>query len=172
MKLFKLSIYLLLLLVGFNFSCGSSGKVAKKSSRKTQSGGVSGMREDFNPVDLNDDDPNLIPDVASSENTSDNSESVTGAPVDSIGTGYRIQIIQTTDPEEARTVQQDAILRFDHEIYRVFNPPYYKVRVGDFVNWTDAEKVQDLAIRKGFREAWVIRTKVNLKKAYKDLNEW
>jgi hypothetical protein len=28
-----------------------------------------------------------------------------------------------------------------------------------------------LAIQKGFREAWVIRTKINLKKAYKWLDE-
>ncbi|TDI88028.1 MAG: SPOR domain-containing protein [Caldithrix sp.] len=89
-----------------------------------------------------------------------------------MGTGYRIQIIQTTDPEEARNVERDAILRFDEEVYRVFDPPFYKVRVGDFVNWNDAEKVQKVAIRRGFRDAWVIRTKINLKKAYGELEQF
>jgi hypothetical protein len=90
---------------------------------------------------------------------------------DSIGTGYRVQLMQTTEPEEAKDVERDAILRFDEGVYRVFDPPFYKVRVGHFADWYDAEKIQKLAIQKGFREAWVVRTKVNLKKAYKWIDE-
>ena len=85
---------------------------------------------------------------------------------DSVGIGYRVQLVQTSDPEEAKNVQREAIFRFEEGVYRVFNAPFYKVRIGDLVNWNDAEKLQKLAFQKGFKEAWIIQTQVNLKKAY------
>jgi len=130
------------------------------------------MKEDFNPVDLNDDDIEIPDAEVGAASLDDVLNASSAVSRDTIGTGYRIQIIQTTDPEEARNVERDAILRFDEEVYRVFDPPFYKVRVGDFVNWNDAEKVQKVAIRRGFRDAWVIRTKINLKKAYEELEQF
>ncbi len=129
------------------------------------------MNEDFDPTALSDDDiriedVNVTP--TSPEDVADNPDL---AAKDSLVTGYRIQLRQTEDAEEAKNVQKDAILRFNYDVYRVFDPPFYKVRVGDFLNWYDAEKLQKLAIQKGYHEAWVIRTKVNLKKATKWMEE-
>jgi hypothetical protein len=141
----------------------------QKSSRaRAESGGVKNfelMNEDFDPLSLKDEDI-VVEEVATSLPAADDEpENVASAVEDTLVTGYRIQIIQTTDAEEAKNVQKDAILRFNDDVYRVFDPPFYKVRVGNFLNWYDAEKIQKLAIQKGYRDAWVVRTKVNLKKA-------
>ncbi|KAA3655956.1 MAG: hypothetical protein DWQ10_16495, partial [Calditrichaeota bacterium] len=54
------------------------------------------------------------------------------APIDAESIGYRVQILQTQDAEAARTVQNDAIVQLDAEVYSIFDSPYYKIRVGDF----------------------------------------
>ena len=169
----RLTIFYYLLVGCFFFTaCASSRKTEIHPSSSGKIRGFETMREDFNPADLDDDDIRIEDAEHGVSGQPDGEDSPAIAKRDSIGNGYRVQIIQTTDPDEAKNAQTDALLRFSHDIYRVFNPPFYKVRVGDFVNWRDAEKVQGLAIQRGFRDAWVIRTKINLKKAYADLNRF
>ncbi len=76
-------------------------------------------------------------------------------------TGYRIQILQTEFAEEAREIQKEALL-LDQEIYLTFDNPYYKVRLGDFQRRSDAEEFLENVLDKGFRNAWIVRTKIKL----------
>jgi hypothetical protein len=161
-------IQVILILVACLFLGCASQKPAKRPAAEIGTiKNFEQMNEEFEPTTLPDDDIR-IEDVnvtqTSSEDVTDNPDL---AAEDSIVTGYRIQLFQTEDAEEAKNIQKDAILRFNHDVYRVFDPPFYKVRVGDFLNWYDAEKLQKLAIQKGYHEAWVIRTKINLRKATK-----
>ncbi len=167
----QLSVWMMVAL-SIMFACATGSTVKRTPGKGSAVDNMGAMREDFNPVDLDDDDIDIKDTAASGTNIDNLLDRSKAAPADTIGNGYRIQIIQTTDPEEAREVQKDGIVRFEHAVYRVFDPPFYKVRIGDFVNWLDAEKVQKLAIQKGFRAAWVIRTKINLKKAYHAADEW
>ena len=94
----------------------------------------------------------------------------------SVTTAYRCsgklngEFLATTGLQDRTAFALDRTALAKATQYRVFDPPFYKVRVGDFINWYDAEKLQKLAIQKGFREAWVIRTKVNLMRARKQLD--
>jgi plastocyanin len=169
-----IQIFLIALKVIFSLillSCAASEKVQRPPEESRTIKNFEKMNEDFDPTTLDDDDIIIEDKNTSGIGFEDKWITETEATEDSVVTGFRVQLIQTTDPEEAKNVQRDAILRFNEGVYRVFDPPFYKVRVGDFVNWYDAEKFQKLAIQKGFREAWVIRTKVNLKKAYKWIDE-
>ncbi|NIR51080.1 hypothetical protein GWO43_20950 [candidate division KSB1 bacterium] len=155
------------------FNCASPERVTRPT--KTEEEGIENfekMREDFNPLALNDDDIEIKESEPTYTDFDDDLLNPRQTVTDSVATGYRVQIIQTTDRQKAKDVQKDAVLRFDEDVYLVFDPPFYKVRVGDFVNWFDAEKLQRLAMRKGFRDAWVVRTKVNLKKAYNWMDEF
>ncbi|MFQ6113005.1 MAG: SPOR domain-containing protein [bacterium] len=162
---FKIILPMLLL------SCAAPEKVQRPPAESRTTRSFQNMNEDFDPITLDDDDIMIENKETSSITFEDKWITETETREDSLATGFRVQLIQTTDPDEAKNVQRDAILRFDEEVYRIFDPPFYKVRVGDFVNWYDAEKFQKLAIKKGFREAWVIRTKINLKKAYRWIEE-
>ncbi|MFQ5863594.1 MAG: SPOR domain-containing protein [bacterium] len=166
-SVFSLKIILPVLLL----SCAAAEKVQRPPAESRTVKDFENMNEDFDPLTLNDDDIMIEDKETSSISFEDQWVTEAEATEDSVVTGFRVQLIQTTDPEEAKNAQRDAILRFNEEVYRVFDPPFYKVRVGDFVNWYDAEKFQKLAIQKGFREAWVIRTKVNLRKAYRWIDE-
>ncbi len=153
-------------------ACSSSKKMTRPEPSASDIKDFEKMKEDLDPLSMDDYHIDLQGVDESQGGEIDLLGQTAETLQDTVGNGFRIQLLQTTDPEEAKNVQRDAILRFDAEIYRVFDAPYYKVRVGDFVNWRDAEKLQDLAIRKGYREAWIVRSKVNLKNAYKMMNEF
>ena len=71
--------------------------------------------------------------------------------------GYRVQLISTRDEKEAHAVMREAILTLEYRVYRTFDDPYYKVRVGDFVSRMRADEVRERAIQNDFLEAWVVR---------------
>ncbi|MFQ5677791.1 MAG: SPOR domain-containing protein [bacterium] len=173
MKVYQCPLFVSLVAMVF-LSCAGQNKARVANPSNTKSMTVKDfekMREDFDIAALDDYDITI---EESDINYADvnNTEARTGeVSADTVGTGYRVQLMQTTEPDEAKEIEREAILRFQEDVYRVFDPPYYKVRLGDFATWYDAEKVQKLAIQRGFREAWVVRTKVNLKKAYKWLDE-
>ncbi len=75
--------------------------------------------------------------------------------------GYRIQIAALSNQDEAMDIRKEAMLKFaNQEVYLIFDPPYYKIRVGDFLTRYDAEKLQKEAIKMGYKDAWIVRTKV------------
>ena len=173
MKLNQILLIFVFSLVLF-FACAGQEGVRVVTTPKTPASDVKGfenMREDFDPAALDDYDIEVEEPHVGFSGMDDPTLKMVEMLIYSISPGSRVQLIQTTEPEEAKNTERDAILRFDEGVYRIFDPPFYKVRVGDFADWYDAEKIQKLAIQKGFREAWVVRTKVNLKKAYKWIEE-
>jgi hypothetical protein len=154
------------------FSCSSGSRVVKPEKPETGVRNFALMNEEFDPLALEDDDVVIEQKDSSPSSATEMNTVTTAAAQDSIGDGYRIQLTQIEDNEEAKNIQRDALLSFsDHEVYSVFDPPFYKVRIGDFVNWHDAEKLQQLAIKKGYKGAWIIPCKINLKRAYHWMDE-
>ncbi|MBN1541431.1 SPOR domain-containing protein [candidate division KSB1 bacterium] len=74
--------------------------------------------------------------------------------------GFRVQLVSTRNEEEARAVRTEALLQLDRTVHLTFDNPYYKVRVGNFLTRTEAEKAKEIAIRRGFLDAWVVRTQI------------
>ena len=55
--------------------------------------------------------------------------------------GFRIQVISTNSRDQATFTQADLQLKYPNEkIYLSFQSPNYKVRIGNFLKKTDAEK--------------------------------
>jgi hypothetical protein len=79
--------------------------------------------------------------------------------------GYRVQIAALSSQDEAMQIKKEAMLKFgDQGVYLIFDPPFYKIRVGDFVSRYDAEKLQQKAIQLGYKDAWIVRTRVKIRK--------
>jgi hypothetical protein len=81
--------------------------------------------------------------------------------------GFRVQLASTRNEEEARAIKRGALLDFEDNVYLTFDNPYYKVRLGDFISRYEANDLQELAIEKGYMEAWVVRTFVSMQKTFK-----
>ena len=78
--------------------------------------------------------------------------------------GYKIQLFSSQDFFAADSIYGRAQRSFaDYAVERVYNAPYYKIRVGNFINREDAEDLLDRAIHYGYRGSWIIRTKVRIK---------
>ncbi|MBN1480274.1 SPOR domain-containing protein [candidate division KSB1 bacterium] len=161
MRFFK---YLLVLL-GFVFlSCSASKQTVKSDEpvRAIQEKTSVERNEEFDPLTLGD--YRLEIDTAKPlDDTVDIAQLLRSAsPADSASEpskirGFRVQLISTRNEEEARSVMRNAIISFAEPVYRDYDNPYYKIRVGDFKSRYDASKVQEQAIELGFQEAWVVR---------------
>ena len=148
---------------------GTSNDLNTKSHTQKSSDVPVEMNESFDPFELGDYDLDVQQVQRESQEELDFSfMAATDADTASLPTevpGYRVQIFASTDQEEAKTVRRDAILRFDESVYLIFNNPYYKVRIGDCLSRYVAENLQMDAEKKGYLDAWIVRTKVTVKKS-------
>jgi hypothetical protein len=80
--------------------------------------------------------------------------------------GYRIQLYSTTSIDDA----QEQAARFQRRLDSMkvatgrldmtFDAPYYKVRMGDFLQRPPADSLRILLHERGVQEAWVVRDRV------------
>ena len=79
--------------------------------------------------------------------------------------GYRILVLTTDNPEEANQVKADIYFNQNtNEVYVDFEPPFYKVKVGDFDSQKTADDLKFKLNQLGYKEAKVIKEKINLYK--------
>ncbi len=58
--------------------------------------------------------------------------------------GYRIQVVSTSNRDEAFKIKADLLAKFPEEkTYIIFQSPNFKVRIGNFLKREDAEKLRD-----------------------------
>lgn len=59
------------------------------------------------------------------------------------GKGYRLMVLSTNDRTQAMAVRAKLLQRYpDQKVYTIFQPPYIKLKFGDFVEKADAENVR------------------------------
>jgi len=75
--------------------------------------------------------------------------------------GFRIQIFASNSIDEANAMKATAsqIISGD-SVYVVFDPPVYKVRVGDFLTRIEASRKLSSFVEKGFPDAWVVNDRI------------
>lgn len=63
--------------------------------------------------------------------------------------GYRLMVLSTTDRQQAISVRSTLLQHFpDQKVYMTFQPPYVKVKFGNFLEKSEADKFK-LEIKKG-----------------------
>lgn len=84
-----------------------------------------------------------------------------------IGTtdGFRVLVLTTDNLEEANQIKADVYFsQNSNETYIDFEPPFYKVKVGDFDNQKTADDLRFKLNQLGYKEAKVIKDKINIYK--------
>ena len=79
-----------------------------------------------------------------------------------INEGYRIQIFESTVSSIARAEAKRFQNILGDSVYIDFEAPLYKLRIGNFVDRKKAERAIESIERLGAKDAWIIRTKINL----------
>ncbi len=75
--------------------------------------------------------------------------------------GYRVQIMAALKEENANRMAEEARSKLDKPVYIEYIPPYYKVRVGDFLSREEAERYRDKLKALGYYDAFIVETLIN-----------
>ena len=70
--------------------------------------------------------------------------------------GYRVQIFTTENSAAADSLANQAERKLDTPVYKVYSPPYYKIRVGNCETLEEAEELEKEILKAGF-ETFIVR---------------
>ena len=77
--------------------------------------------------------------------------------------GFRVLVITTDNINEANSVREEIKSKVPgKETYISFEPPFYKVKIGDFTDITESNNLKFKLNQLGFTEARVVKETVNL----------
>ncbi len=77
--------------------------------------------------------------------------------------GYRVLVVATDNLEDANSVRADILAKIKRkEVYISFEPPFYKVKVGDFTDITETDNLKFRLNQLGYTEARVVQETVNI----------
>ncbi len=85
---------------------------------------------------------------------------------DETTSGFRVQVLTTTKLDSANFVKNliQTLLNSSsfqsQRVYIVYEPPNYKVRVGDFERLQDASLMRKFLIDNGFKYAWIVNDRI------------
>jgi len=95
---------------------------------------------------------------AERDTTSDSVKTIVGTT-----NGFRVQVYVTDNLEEADSLKSELAERIiQKNIYIIFDPPFYKVEVGDFKSVGDAKDLNFKLTQMGYTESRVIASTVNI----------
>lgn len=81
------------------------------------------------------------------------------------GQGYRIQVFASSSIDEANGAKAIAIQRVQHDsVYVVYDPPVYKVRIGDYPTRLEANQQLARLVNIGYPDAWVVADRITQRK--------
>ncbi len=149
-------------ITGILGSCASSRKATPSA---TPSPTTTAVDESFDPLSLNDDDITFPREANNQESWKPNPQThqKNQEKPNVLVNGFRVQLMATKDMQTAELIKREAMEKFAPDsmnVYVEFDSPYYKIRVCDCKTREEAEQVKRLAIERGYRQAWIVRTRV------------
>jgi len=77
--------------------------------------------------------------------------------------GYRVQVYSSDNLEEADSIRTELYMKTNQKaVYITFEPPFYKVKVGDFLKISEANDLKFKLNQIGYTEARVVNDKINV----------
>jgi hypothetical protein len=160
---------LTLLIIGCGASTGSRYETKDETKSSTDTETKKEIVEDFDITQYETEIDIEAPPISTGKVPSDvwyeYSTSSTDSLRNIIGTtdGYRVQVLSTDDIDEANLVRAEIYEKTARkEVYIIFEPPFYKVKVGDFTSKSEAENLRFELNQLGYTESKVVQETVNL----------
>jgi hypothetical protein len=94
------------------------------------------------------------------ETTPPNATPIPSQPTKTFTPGWRVQVFASPSMSAAETEAEVARQKFSEPVYLEYEPPYYKVRVGDFLTKDAAKSLSNRAKSQGYDGAWIVETMV------------
>ncbi len=134
----------------------------KPATRKELAAPLAKYEATLNPSDY-DDDIEIVKKEQAAEKAPPPLELLQDSTVikEEISQGFRIQIFSSSSIDDANLARTNAAAQFPTDsIYIVYDPPVYKVRVGDFVTRYEADQRMPDFVDKGYRDAWIVPDRI------------
>jgi hypothetical protein len=75
--------------------------------------------------------------------------------------GFRIQIFSSANIDESTKIKANAQPKLPQDsVYVVYDPPVYKVRIGDFISRYEAGIKLPLVVEQGYPDAWIVPDRI------------
>ena len=112
----------------------------------------------FNPTDYDEEVAQIQRSHAIEDRINDDQSTADSTIVESeFHQGFRIQIFASVSIDEANAMKIAATPKITEDsVYVVFDPPVYKVRVGDYRGRMEASQKLPKFVEMGFPDAWVV----------------
>lgn len=79
--------------------------------------------------------------------------------------GYRVRVSSTENLNEADTLRNELYIKTNQKhIYIIFDPPFYRIEIGDFSEISTARDLKFKLNQLGYNEARVVNERVNVYK--------
>jgi hypothetical protein len=141
--------------------CKSPEASRKETNDKTELNSFLAKYENtFQPAKYNDDVAVILRDEKKERDAIEAAKVFKIAPPETIP-GFRAQVMFTSEIEEANSVRDSISNILPEEWnYVVYETPYYKIRVGNFIDRADANMMVKKLSSLGFKDAWVVPDKI------------
>ena len=80
--------------------------------------------------------------------------------------GFRIQLYESSSSEKVNNVIKKYKETMIDSLYVIFEAPVYKIHYGNFNKKYEAEKIKKQLRQKGFKNIWIVRSRIEQKKLY------
>jgi len=74
--------------------------------------------------------------------------------------GFRVQVVSVDNLHRAELFRIKLSSQLNHIVEVIFDAPNYKVRVGEFTDRRDAERVRRQLMELGYMRSWVVRARL------------
>lgn len=146
----------LILLAG----CGSSKRVEKEKSDSELKEFLAKYEKTFDPSVYNPDVESIKVEERQVHDAMESANAVEVALPETIP-GFRIQVLFTPEIQEATQIRDNLDASLPEEwTYLIFDSPYYKVRIGNFIERYEAQALLRRLVSIGFSEAWIVPDKI------------
>lgn len=161
---------LFILITGCSASTGSRYETKEEKPATTTIEKKKEITEDFDITPYETEIDIQVPPISEEKLPADvwyeyNSTTSDSSGKNIVGTtdGYRVQVLSTDDIDEANLVRSQIYQHTTRkEVYVIFEPPFYKVKVGDFTSKTEAENLRFKLNQLGYTESKVVQETVNI----------
>lgn len=148
------------------WGCASSPRAIEQPEQLQQKTSIEEYERTFNPSKYNE------PIAATTTREKSATLTVT-LPEDSLQIteevvqGYRVQVYSSSNFDEASQMKSLVAEQASSDsVYILFDPPVYKVRVGDYPTRYEANQRLLFFLNAGYRDAWIVPDRIVLRKRY------
>jgi hypothetical protein len=151
-------LLIVLILSAFLWGCGGEKETASAEIPRgmTLQEFLAQSEKNFHPSEY-DPDPATIVREARMRRDSVEAALITATAVAETIPGFRVQVLFTQEIEQANSTRDQLSPQTgDQWVYVVFDSPYYKVRVGNFADRSDAGVMLRNLVGLGYKDAWIV----------------